>query len=177
MSVQDDIVAMIANKAKSKALSKRKRNEDDENKDEGKPSLPPWIKHFQSVKDGVKTVYKVGDTKTWKGETWYFCDCPNHRDRVKWHTHPAETCRTRKRWLANKKAKITANEGIVDEDSKEQANDNEDEKQSNKEDLPVESDPVTVPADVTTLLANALNLLSDNPVARDLVADAINETS
>lgn len=61
--------------------------------------LPPFAKHFKSSTAANATPFKVGDSKEWNGQTWYFCDCPNHRDRVKWHTHTAATCRSRLRWL------------------------------------------------------------------------------
>ena len=35
-----------------------------------------------------------------EGTTWHFCDCPHHRNRVKWHTFPAEGCRSSQNWLA-----------------------------------------------------------------------------
>ena len=172
-SVQEDIVAMLAKKTKTKTKtknSKRKREDDDDDDDKSKASLPPWIKHWQHTVDGVKVKYKVGDSKKWQGETWYFCDYPNHRDRAKWHTHSAETCRTRKRWLKNKK-KITANEADIDNDTDEVPSDT-----SEEETPEPKPDDATSSAskDVTSLLATALNLLSDNPQARDLIADAIN---
>ena len=37
----------------------------------------------------------AGDNKEYKGETLYFCDCPLHRNCLKWHVRIPETCRTR----------------------------------------------------------------------------------
>ena len=167
---------MFAAKGKTKRTQSKKRNAtDDHEEDDSDKSLPPWKTHFQHTVNGVKTPYKVGDTKTWKGQTYYFCDCPNHRDRIKWHTFPAETCRTRKRWLERKKkkkVKTEANEGVVEGDDKEAPpQEDGDAPESTGTDS---GTPPLENTDVTTLLATAMNLLADNPTARDLVADALN---
>jgi len=100
-SVQKDIVAIVTTKSKTKQF-KRKRDNEDEPTEDIKPSLPPWITHFQSTIKGIKTKYKVGDKKTSRNEIWYYYDCPNHRDKAKWHTHSAESCITRQQWLKSK---------------------------------------------------------------------------
>ena len=142
------------------------------NVNEPQDNGPPWIKHWQHNVNGKQIKYKVGDTKNWKGETWHYCDCPNHRNCIKWHLHTAEDCTTRQRWLKKEKIKIEANAADADDEDSEPA--------EIKLEPPQPSAPgseVTPPPtnnDVTSLLATALNLLGDNPTARDLVADALN---
>jgi hypothetical protein len=63
---------------------------------------PPFLRHFKSSTSSGSVTYKVGNTKPFYGATWYFCDCPNHRDRIKWHTHAAADCCTHINWLSNK---------------------------------------------------------------------------
>ena len=40
------------------------------------------------VKDRVNGTIgnKVGYTKTWNKSLWYYCDFPNHRNGMRWHT-------------------------------------------------------------------------------------------
>jgi hypothetical protein len=99
-TIQEDIVAMVA----GAGAAKRKRTPpsyDDKaaTPNDQKPAfvnkkLPPFVKHYRSFPTNDATIYKVGDSKTWNNAMWYFCDCPTHRDKVKWHTHPTDTCRT-----------------------------------------------------------------------------------
>ena len=71
---------------------------------------PPFIQHFKSSPATNATAYKVGATKTWNGETYHFCDCPTHRNKIRWHTHSADSCRTRKRWMEiQSNHKVSAN--------------------------------------------------------------------
>jgi hypothetical protein len=105
--------------------------------------------------------FKVGDSKSWNDLTWYFCDCPNHCDRVKWHTHPADTCRTHQRWLEGKNGPA-ANPAIAD----------------------ARTNATTTTAlnaagqdgkdGCTNLPANAVNLTGDNDAAKDFIAEALN---
>jgi hypothetical protein len=55
------------------------------------------------------TKYKLGGTKVWSGEHWHFCVCPNHRNRVKWHTHAPSACDICTTWLAKNPNKTSAN--------------------------------------------------------------------
>jgi hypothetical protein len=122
--------------------------------------LPPFIKHFKSSNTNGSTVYKVRDSKTWNNTTWYFCDCPTHRDKHKWHTHPTDTCRTRQKWKEGRSSSpAIANMGQADQAD--------------------ESDPDDAPApapspDITAFLASALNLAGANDAARELIAEALN---
>ena len=152
-TLTEDIVAMIATK------QKKPQKDDKEIKAEQKPSakkLPPFLKHFKDgLGDGAKP-YKLGDTKIWNNETWYFCDCPSHRDKAKWHTHPPESCRTRLRWLAKKKGNVEANQvESVEETQNEDANSH--------------SQPDTAAA----MLSKVLQLAGDNEMAKSLIADAL----
>lgn len=58
-------------------------------------STPPFLKHWNT--DGTR--HKVGDTKQYNGQTYHFCDYPDHRAGIKWHTHTAEDCKLRKKWI------------------------------------------------------------------------------
>ena len=44
----------------------------------------------------VETIYKVRDTKDFNGKNFHFCDATSHRNKIKWHTHPDESCGVRK---------------------------------------------------------------------------------
>ena len=170
-SVHEDIVAMITKKARMS--TKRKTNEDPPPPQKKvNPGLPPFVRHYKSTVNGVDTKYKVGDTKVWKDVTYYYCDCPNHRNRIKWHKFKPEDCKVRTRWLENKKKKVKteANEGIVNDNDADDEHDVKEDEDEPVSDFSSSSDPVV-------LLASALNLLSDNPIARDLVADALNAAS
>jgi hypothetical protein len=160
-TLQEDIVAMVA------AVKRPKPNLKPNpaavaNKPKPKPAadakprkMPPFVKHFKSDTASDSKPYKVGDTKTWDNTLWYFCDCPNHRERVKWHTHPATDCRTRLKWLENQ-GTVQGKVADLDDDT-------------------TDADPSEPPAaDITGLLASAMNMVGDNSVAHDLIADALN---
>ena len=121
--------------------------------------------------NGDGKLYKIGDSKTFNDEVWYFCDCPNHRDGARWHTFKPEDCRTRKRWLANKEQEDVANvgEGVSDAEEPE-ADSNKVKRERSSNDS-----PPTGPEDLTALLANAMNMVGGNEVLRDILADAITQ--
>ena len=95
----EDIVSMMAavsKKRTSSPTSKKKiatKFSEDEPNPKSANTLPPFVRHFKVTTASDAVTFKVGDTKEWKGDTWYFCDCPNHFDCVKWHSHPAPECR------------------------------------------------------------------------------------
>ena len=152
-TLTEDIVAMIA------AKQKKPQKDVKEIKPEQKPSakkLPPFLKHFKDGLGDSAKPYKLGDTKTWNNETWYFCDCPSHRDKAKWHTHPPESCRTRLRWLAKKKGNVEANQVESVEETQ-------------NEDTDGHSQPDTAAA----MLSKVLQLAGDNEMAKSLIADAL----
>ena len=124
--------------------------------------------------------------------TFYYCDAPTHKNRAKWHTHTAETCRTRLRWLENKddksynngknnyNNKFTAN--IADKNIDTSVHDDEVHEDNNTDNfLPSGEKKVTSDNppvnNITALLASALNAAGDNQIVRDLIADAINASS
>jgi hypothetical protein len=133
------------------------KHDADQTANPNKRKTPPFVKHFKSSTSSDAPNYKVGDSKNWDNTTWYFCDCPNHRDKIKWHTHAADTCRTRLRWLEGKPAAV-ANQGEV------QTNDAS----------PAMTDNDSTATDISGLLASAMSLAGDNPVAMELIADALN---
>ena len=92
-TVTEDIVAMMANARKRKTSPS---NNNDNNRDlkSQKRDTPPFLAHYQDSK-GNK--YKVRYKKEFSGRTYFFCDCTFHRNRLRWHTHPADKCRIRAR--------------------------------------------------------------------------------
>ena len=160
---------------KTCASSKRKAA-DDLNDTDCKTTPPPFFCHFKSVLKGVTTIYKVGDSKVLNNNTYYFCNCPNHCNRIKWYKFPASDCKGCKHWLDNKnKKEIEANQADGENDA-----DNKNDDQDNNDDVNDVNADVLDPSntsDPTVLLVSILNLLQDNPVARDLVADVLNAAS
>ena len=170
-TLQEDIVAMMAS-------TKRKRNNDSSTSDnknettERKPKerkLPPFAKFTKVNNTSDSPLFKVGDTKVWNNQTWYFCDCPNHRDNIHWHTHPTATCRTRHRWLKAqaKESKSKANANVAEEPP------NEGEQQEQNEPT-MDVNTQENGNNVIGLLAAALTMVGDNEIAKDLIADALN---
>jgi len=94
-TIQEDIAAMMAVNA-----TKRKKqddyNEKNSKKDRKEKDPPPLLTHFKDS-NGVK--YKLGDTNIFNGVAFYFCDCPIHRNCLKWHTHSPKDCWARNHWL------------------------------------------------------------------------------
>ena len=122
-----------------------------------------------ALPDGFSTLFKVGDSKTWNNQTWYYCDCPNHRDGIHWHTHTAETCRTHARWLKSKE-KETKPIAYVAEEQPTMT-----EIQDNDSQQPVTNNgPTNDSTDIMALLAATLNMTGDNEIAKDLIADTLN---
>lgn len=165
-TVQEDIVAMVANPKRKRVIANVSTDGDDSITPH-KNKLPPFVKHYKSSNAADAQPYKVGDSKTWNNLTWYFCDCPNHRDRIKWHTHTADSCHSRQRWLANPGSRApppTANVVAADAPT------------ALTTPTGLLSDSISSPdnSDVTALLAAALSHSSDNSTARDLIADALN---
>ena len=154
---------VAAAKTKTKGV-KRKATPDPDEDDPNKKSksLPPFIKYSKTSLSADGKPFKVGDTKTWKNQTWYYCDCPNHRDGVKWHTFSAEDCRTRKRWL--KKKEKEAAEALAAEGEGNEAEDHDND---------TEPQGPASEGDITTLLATALNAVNGNETLRDIIADAL----
>ena len=170
-TVQEDIIAMFSKQSRPKVVKRKMDDEDDERR--LKPKLEsrseykrcPFIKHTHEMKNGTKTNYKLGDKKDFTGKTFYFCDCPNHKNNAHWHPHPHNECRTRQRWLkktSNKsvEANLVEREDTIDTDEPEVAD-------------PIQSDNQGIQA----LLASALNMVQDDHVVRDAICDALNSLS
>lgn len=160
-TVHEEIVSMVATLKKKTAKPTKEAVSSDNKSNKTTPTVnkPSWTRHY---KDKNGKLYKVGDSKTVDKKTWYFCDCPRHRDKIKWHTFPADECRTRAKWIADgspspfTKAKPEAMIGDGDETESTAAS------------------TITDESDITSLLASALNLVGDNDVVKDLIADALN---
>jgi hypothetical protein len=160
-TLQEDVVAMMASTKRKAPIKSPATGKKEVKPDDSKIKLPPFVKHFKysTGSDGKK--FKVGESKSWNNLTWYFCDCPNHRDTVKWHTHPATKCRTRMKWL-EKEGEARANAGIEEEN--EEIDDVE-------EDVPPNDDGLA--NNLTLMLANALMLAQDNATATELISEAL----
>ena len=177
-TVQEDIVALVAAKAKainpSSSNNKRKgkdTNDDDEGSTQRPPKrkVPTFINHYKSP-DGTK--YKIGDTQEFDGETFHFCDAP-HRNRVKWHTHSPDECRVRKDWLKKNKNKTSDDaEGHVGE--AELIPDSSSTSGSSQTSTLTPASNSTEATGLHALLASAMNMVNDNDVLRDYIAEAIN---
>jgi hypothetical protein len=169
-TIHEDVVAMLATKKRPHAPSHSPDPSKDKDKKEGF-KLPPFVRHFKASATAGGAKYVIGDTKTFEGTIWYFCGCPKHRDALKWHTHPVVDCRVRQRWLTTEGGSdaaklpppITANPAL---------------------DIPLADTISTssetelsslsgVPNDVVSLLATALSAVGDNPMVKDLIADAL----
>jgi hypothetical protein len=112
ISLRDDIVAQVVAKRKAppaKAAAATGSSSSDSDEPDAKKKLPPFIRHWKASKELDSTKYKLGDTKFWSGETWHFCDCPNHQNQVKWHTYAPSACDICTAWLAKNPNKNSAN--------------------------------------------------------------------
>jgi hypothetical protein len=112
ISLRDDIIAQVVAKRKAppaKAAAATGSSSSESDEPDAKKKLPPFIRHWKASKEPDSTKYKLGDTKVWSGETWHFCDCPNHCNQVKWHTYAPSACGIRTAWLAKNPNKSSAN--------------------------------------------------------------------
>ena len=91
-TIQEDIIAMLAHRASTKRKQPPPIDADDTPTPKLRRNSPPFLIHYQTA-DKVK--YKVGDKKEHAGSTFYFCDCPLHKNKLKWHTHHPDKCRLR----------------------------------------------------------------------------------
>jgi hypothetical protein len=166
-TIQEDIVAMMAT-AKRKKSTMSSDSPARPGKAGEEKKLPPFVKHFKSGTGDNATAFKVGDKKEWNDTTWYFCDCPTHRDCHKWHTHTHDTCRTRKKWLADGGSRPPPVAQIANDQGLEA---------STALTTPTgisSSTGGTTSSDITTMLAAALSMAGDNMAAREAIADALN---
>ena len=173
-TVQDDVIAMIATKSKKSRNPDRANDNNSDDYTARMAKLPPFVKYFKTSAAPDAPKFQVGDTKVFEGVTYYFCDCPKHRDNIRWHKHHPDQCRTRQRWLANGGGSIPppiANVGAETPTTNSVLTDPSGAPSSL---TPAPAPPPDTTSDVTALLADALQLMSDNPLARDLIADALN---
>jgi hypothetical protein len=163
-TLQEDIVTMMAVKRKPAPASKidSKVAKEPRIAAECGIKLPLFAKFYKSASGAEGQKFKLGDSKTWNNTTWYFCDCSNHHDKVKWHTHEPAFCRTQQKWIENKATGVKANVGEVDDDVPFDVDEQED-------DIP----SVGPGNDLTAMLANALTLAQDNAEARELISEAL----
>ena len=168
-TVQDDIMAMFSQKQKLPSSNKRKPDSDGSSAPPTSTKLPPWVRHFKKSTATDAEHYKVGDSKEFDGKTWYFCDCPLHKDRVRFHTHTAESCRTRTRWIADgsppaRGAAPSANpaDGTLPSPTSVDAA------------TPAGAPSPSATDEATVLLASALSQVGHNPLVSEMIADALN---
>ena len=162
---------MLAHRASTKRKQPPPIDSDDTPTLKLRRNSPPFFIHYQTA-DKVK--YKVGDKKEHAGSTFYFCDCPLHKNKLKWHTHHPEKCRLRNKWIKEKDShgstplNASANISVENE-----AYENPSTVSDDTSDLT----STNIASDVQALLASAMNLCGDNDVLRDSIADAINNAS
>jgi hypothetical protein len=168
-TVTEDIVAMVATKRKKAPAGANEGGDTESKKDKDETKAPPFVKHFKSGSGDNATMFKVGDKKEWNGLTYHFCDCPTHRAKIKWHTHTAETCRTRKKWLEdggtlsrNPPVAQIADNGTLETET------------MLTNPTGVTSTQGSSSTDITTMLAAALSMAGDNTAAKNAIADALN---
>jgi len=159
-TIQEDIVAMFAAKTAKKG-TKRKSDVKAEQEAQPEPKKPPFLRHFKHSTAPDAPLYQVGDSKEWDGVTYYFCDAPTHRDKVRWHRHPPDNCNVRKRYLAKKNANEPNAEANVVDDTPDDAT------QATQVSSAAAQD-----SDIASLLASALVLAPDDNV-RNVLNDAI----
>ena len=111
--------------------------------------------------------YKVDDTEPWKKQTWYYCDATTHCNRVNWHTHPTAECCVCRCWLETDEGS-TANVAAVSH-----INNNESSAISSMTGVNSTA-AAAAGSEITALLVSAMNLVRDNDVIKDLIADALN---
>ena len=172
-TVAEDIIAMTAKAIQNAKKRPAQGNQKESNKKKkpAAPALPKFAKWTNKEASEGGDPYVVGDTRTHNNTTWYFCDCPMHRDKVHWHTWPAEECKTRARWLKKQQAgakdkAIANNAEVPGHETAEHATD-----------TPTDvTDDATPPGanfdDPKALLAHALTLKMDD-VSKDTIADLI----
>jgi hypothetical protein len=92
-----------------------------------------------------------------------------HKDKRKWHTHTAESCRTRKAWLETNPPPVALVADAAPTDSSTTAATPPDSTGPSTAAPSTSSDP----ADLTVLLATCLQQAGNSPILQALIADAI----
>jgi len=165
-TIQEDIVAMVSDTVKkAKRKTPAAATEDDSKPPATKHKLPPFAKQPAVSTAANAQKYKIGDTKEWGKKTWHFCGCPNHRDGILWHVHPAAACCTRRKWLeaqGNEPPPADANLANDDDDAASTGADPDDTATTAKSSV---TGPSANLGNVSSLLARSLELLGDNQAA------------
>ena len=128
-------------------------------------ALPPFATWYKKSGAPNAPTFKHGDTKDHNNHKWYFCEYPNHLNRVRWHPFDCANCRQWKKWKAaggnstppppaTPAPAPAANPAVTDTaDTDEPA-----------------ADPA---ASVTALLAQAMSLSSGNDAIYGAIADVL----
>jgi hypothetical protein len=168
---------MITTKQKQPKRTPPSDDTDTRNSKTPKRDPPPFVTYFKSS-EGVK--YKLGDKLDHNGATFYFCDCPLHLNKLKWHTHHPDKCSIRNHWLKQKDSLTTISTtvdttaSISEENSAYHGSTSELTNNTNTTETNLNPNPSVPTQDVKALLANAINLVTNNDIAKDLMCDALN---
>ena len=169
LTISEDIIAMITkHDSKHKPAPKRKMTDvasetvPAASGEKAQKQKPLFLKQMKKTTGTNAASYKIGDSKTWNKKTWYFSDCPNHHDGAHFHTHKAEDCNIRKKWLvdASNDTILAANIGDAMTDGKDGAQDEETQGNGNAPNAQVS-------------LAAAFQALHYNAEAQALIADVL----
>ena len=176
-TTNDVIVAIIYEKnQKHKPSTNLSTSDDSDPYTKKYVKIPLVTRNFNQTSDLDSTKYKADDRNIWHGVTYYFCGCPTYKDRLKCHTHIAETCHTRKRCMESKHD--TGNSPL---DSKSPAQEN----LANNSNIFIETSgsatttsdnasALTEVSDINYLLEADLSQLGENQIAQYLISDALN---
>ena len=117
-----------------------------------KYAIPPFVKDTVNV----TIANKVGDTKTWNKTLWYYCNFPNHRNVMRWHTHKATNYKSCLRYVQYNASPPAVNLANDESQNKEPSAD--------KHVTPNDSN------DINSLLTLALNMSGNNPELQEKIA-------
>jgi hypothetical protein len=173
-TMTEDVVAMLANhKSKPAAGTPKSKPGPKSTPAASDPlPLPPFITFYKAPDSEGGAKYKVGDSKMFEGRKFHFCDAPTHRDKHKWHLHPATICRNRKSWLKNESPTSVA----LAADASDAVRPPPVVATPPATTAPVPTPPAPgPPAELTVLLASCLQHAGDNPLLQALIGDALNQ--
>lgn len=164
-SLEEDVVAMLSKPSTTPRIAVNSRPSAPVTPTTPTPTLtkstlPPFARHFKSSPAPDAPKFKVGDSQPFNGATWYFCDCPNHRNKIKWHTFPHTECRQRQRWLEETPHPPIATLATTPSDNNSTTSSSNPSTSSSK--------PIAL------LLSNALTLAGDKDHAYNLISEALN---
>ena len=159
-TISEDIVPTMASVSKKhSAPVTNKSIVTDEFSTKIAKTLPPFVRHFKATNASDAAIFKVEDSKDWKGETWYFCDFTNHLNHIKCHPNPDPDCCTCQKWLKEKDgapaAEIVDDQGLAITD------------------LTDDTDS-TNSSDMYYLLTSTMSIASDNKEVIYYIADSLN---